>query len=117
MAEVAAQAQVVAELVEDRDLGDELDRAADQNAAGQGEDRLLHARRHDQRGPDHGQVEQYRRERRQEEMAGDIEHTGKQGHQADEEDVREHHPVEQVGQGQLAGAAGKTVADQLDQPG
>ena len=72
---------------QERHLKSQLHDAGDEYAPGQPHHRLRHAGSQPQRGGDHGQVEQHRRDRRNGELAATVQHPAGQGGQRDEQQI------------------------------
>ncbi len=109
---IGAQPQPV--MPQHRPLGQQLNHSASHDADGQGRHRNGKLPAQKQGAGNDGEIEKKGRESRQEKVAVDVERTGHQRQEADEEDVGEHDAVQVVGQGQLAGDIAEAVADQAN---
>ena len=90
---------------------------ADQYADSQGGNGNLQKTAQQERRQDHGDIQEDGRNSRGEEMAQCIEDAHAECHQADEEDVGEHYPVEQNGQFELARHGTEAGEHQANDPG
>ncbi|MCY1233118.1 hypothetical protein D9M72_456410 [compost metagenome] len=98
-AQLEAQPRHHAQAPQRRHLDRQLQHAANQHAPRLRVDRLVHVRADEQGRDDQAQVQQHRREGRHRELAPGIEDAGRQRHQRDQADIREHHPRHEHGRG------------------
>ena len=116
MAEVVSWSHQQVATDQARDLDRELGDAADEDADRQRQDRRLHVSREQHDTGDHSDVHDGGPDGGREKVAVDLEHPHRQRGQADQREIREHHPRQEDGQIGLRGVVGEPRRDDAKDP-